>query len=76
MLPYGQISNIWIHSFPLHRILNMNEVLDLLGETGNNAIYMEPPEPHQLIDEDSADNGDEATNMPSTLIGNQLLAPA
>ena len=76
MLPYGHISNIWIHSLPLHRILNMNEVLDLLGETGNNDIYMEPPEPHQLTDEDSADSGDEATYMPSTLCGNQLRAPA
>ena len=54
----------------------MNEILDILDEEDDNFdVYIEPPEPNDLTDEDSAKEGDEPLH-PYHLSGNQLLVPA
>lgn len=54
----------------------MNEILDLLNEPDSNEdVYMLPPEPSELTDEDSADSDDDATHVPHRLPPNLLRAP-
>lgn len=61
---------------PSFRNLTVNDILDVLDESADDDIYIEPPDPRELTDEDSADSEDENTQVPSALSGRQLLASA
>ena len=57
--------------------ITLQEVMDMLDcnqiRDFNTAIFVEPPDVHELTDEDSGDEDDADTNRSS---GNQLRAPA
>lgn len=56
-----------------YRSLTFNEILDILDEEDEHCdVYMEPPDVHELIVEDSADEDE----RPEILSGNQLLSEA
>ena len=49
---------------PSFRNLTVNEILDILNESDDEDIYIEPPDTRELTDADSADSEDENTHVP------------
>ncbi|OAF63650.1 hypothetical protein A3Q56_08645, partial [Intoshia linei] len=54
-----------------------NQILDDIDKNNDKEyIFIDPPDAHDLTDEDSADSEDETKNLPLVLSGNQLRTPA
>ncbi len=69
-------SEIWVHLYFFARPLTMKEMLEYLEEdeaTTSQDIFIEPPDVHELTDEDS---GDEEQPHIDNLTGNKLQACA
>ena len=49
---------------PSFRNLTVNEILDILNESDDEDIYIEPPDTRELTDADSSDSEDENTHVP------------
>ncbi|OAF69313.1 hypothetical protein A3Q56_02951 [Intoshia linei] len=54
-----------------------NQILDKIDENNyKEYIFINPPDAHDLTEEDSAETENKKKNFPSVLSGNQLRAPS